>query len=307
MTFAQLYSRLIMEGEVLKHNTRKDFIYPDARQPLKDTQVIRVYHAFNDFKDCYRALKVGISGKDRVARRYSYENNNNPKGLFVSINPQTVKDFGNYVIEFHAPVKDLEAPVWPGGSYTVQGQMEQFFSSEEEREQARLKAREQAKKEKYESISKADRPELANSIYFSHEEQALFTGDLNANSIRAVWVNKTPEMSGKYSTYERMKPIEFLKKFKDQFKFERYDHQEKKNVPGYDDHVTASRLFKPRDKVTLKGLFEAVRKEHGGVSDSLTDEYLIDVFKNNPDYLRRYLWPDQAKSVQKELDLINPN
>lgn len=302
MTFAQLYSRLIMEGEVLKHNTPKDFIYPDQRQPLRDNQIIRVYHAFNDFRDCYRALKVGISGKDRVGRRYSYENNNNPKGLFVSINFQTVKDFGNYVIEFHAPVKDLEAPVWPGGSYTVQGQMEQYFSDENDREKARMKAREKASKSQYDSIAKSDRPELAHILYFSHEEQALFTGNLNPNSIRAVWVNPTPNISGKYSTYERMKPNEFLVKFKDQFKFERYDHQERKNVPSYDDHQSANRLFNPRDKVTLNDLFQKIKENY----KEMDTDYLISVFKNNDHYLNMYLWPDQAAAVKKELDLINP-
>ena len=133
------------------------YVYNDV-PPLKDTDVVRVYHGFYDNKYAYQFCKYGASGKELTSRVYSYESNNNPYGLFVTSNFKKAKDFSRpynglaVIIEFNARVKDLEAPVWPGGGYTVQGQMSHYWKGNDlkaqmaDRESGRLKGREDIKK-----------------------------------------------------------------------------------------------------------------------------------------------------------------
>jgi hypothetical protein len=53
----------------------------ENENPLHDSETIRVYHGFNDFKDVEIILKNGLSGKENARRIYSYEIGNNPYGL----------------------------------------------------------------------------------------------------------------------------------------------------------------------------------------------------------------------------------
>jgi hypothetical protein len=123
-SFSEFYK--IQEARVINAN--------DQKVPLKDNETIRVYHAFNNPQDLYDILKYGTSGNLRAKRIYSYEANNNPKGFFVSIDFKTVKGFGQYIMELHTRVSDLEAPVWPSGSYTVQGEYSKYWDEENPRE-----------------------------------------------------------------------------------------------------------------------------------------------------------------------------
>jgi hypothetical protein len=290
MNFKEYY--ILREAKVLTPASRKDpskpnytkYFYPEDREPLKDSDTIRLYHGFNNINDLFYTLEMGLSGKDNAKRIYSYEYNNNPKGLFVTISLDVAKDFGNYVIEIHSPVSELEAPIWPGGSYTVQGQMSQYFSSDEDREETRLKRREDAKKSNEESIRNSDRPELAE-LLFSGEQQALFKGDLNNNSIRAIWVNSTPERSGRFSNYKRMSIKEFLKE---------YESLKPKKKDYYNRQY--NKILKPREKFSYNLLMDRLKKEY----PKMSEEYINSVFKDMDEReMSTYLWPDQIEDAMK--------
>ena len=161
--------------------------------PLKDDETITVYHGFNSFLDAAIATKYGLSGKVKAKRVYSPESNNNPKGLFVSPSFKIAKKFATcgVVIEFNVKVGQLEAPVWPKGSYAIQGQMASYFKDDEEREKKRSEMRDAHKVSDDKNVAKSDRPELSATLAKMAEKQALYVGDLNPNMIRAVWYNET--------------------------------------------------------------------------------------------------------------------
>lgn len=263
---------------------KRSIIYPEDREPLKDSDTIRVYHGFNNINDLFYTLEMGLSGKERANRIYSYEFNNNPRGLFVTISLDVAKNFGSYIIEFHSPVSELEAPLWPSGSYTVQGGMSSYWKDEKEREEYGLKLREELKNSKEESIRNSDRPELANSL-FHGEQQALFKGELNPNSIRAIWVNSTPERSGRFSNYKRMSVKSFLKE---------YNYLKPKKKDYYNRQY--NKLLKPREKFSYSLLMDRIKNEY----PEMEEDYINDVFKNMGEKeLNTYLWPEQIKDALK--------
>jgi len=178
---------------------------------LQDTQTIRVYHGFNSVDDACVAAQHGLSGGEKARRTYSYEANNNPKGLFVTIDFNMAKKFtktDGVIMEFQTQVSNLEAPIWPGGgSYAVQGQKSGTFADDQEREDQRLKNREAERTgSDHQGVRDSDRPELASTLFDNSEKQALFVGDLNANMIRRFWV-KTDG-----TTYVPMTRQEFVRK-----------------------------------------------------------------------------------------------
>lgn len=283
MTFKKFFQ--LYEAKVFKFNRRKQnkYIYPDEYEPLKDSDTIRVYHGFYNQYDLVRALKYGLSGKQRANRIYSYEFNNNPSGLFVTISFDMAKSFGQFIAEIHTKVSDLEAPVWPGGTFTVAGQMAQYFSSEEEREQTRLSDREKAKQSEYKAIRDSDRPEVAFRLFSDGENQALFTGELNSNSIRAIWVNKDLNVAGKYSEYIRMTPKEFLQKY---------------GNDSDDDITYYHKIFKPREKFDIAEFLRRIEQKY-----KIDSEEAIEIFKSlDVNSLSTYLWPAQITEFKKYLE-----
>lgn len=200
----------------------------EKEEPLKDTETIRVFHGFNDFKDVETVITVGLSGKERARRIYSFEAGNNPYGLFVSIDLNAIKRarfaHSGVIIEFSTKVSDLEAPVWVGGrNYFVQGEYTKSFKDLDEREQQRLLNRQRAGESPYDYIAKSDRPELAETIFDNPERQALFVGDLDPNMIKYVWYNERLHKNRKLDgEWVRMKRIDFIKKVGLNNKDERY-------------------------------------------------------------------------------------
>ena len=217
--------------------------------------------------------KFGLTGKEKAKRQYSYEFGNNPKGLFVSVDFNIVKQnfaHGGVIVEFATKVSKLEAPVWVGGrSYFVQGEYTKSFKDDEEREQQQLQNREKHKQSKYSAIANSDRPELAWALYDGPEKQALFVGDLNPNMIRAFWVNeklrKERLTNGKW---ERLSRDEFLKRYdKDEFlKFKQAVHRPGKETE-YQDMYTDSyydkkhKLFMPAENFSEEELRKRLKKE----------------------------------------------
>ena len=277
------------------HNLREATILPGYRKqmpsgnntfpPLKDDATIRVYHGFNRISDIFQTLKRGVSGQERAHRIYSYEYNNNPKGLFVTISLNVAKEFGNYVIEFHTKVRDLESPVWPGGRFTVPGEYSSSFNSEEEREDQRMVARKKAMQSKDPAVRESDRPELADILYTSSEQQALFTGSLNANSVRAIWVSPDTSRTAGVLTFKRMTVDEFLKTHA----------AEDTEKPKYN-----FRLLQPRDKFTMESFMDKMMsgmKKYGMGRQEVIDS-LLGLDKQD---LLTYLWPNQVEDAWKSI------
>jgi hypothetical protein len=268
-SFSEFYK--IQEARVINAN--------DQKVPLKDNETIRVYHAFNNPQDLYDILKYGTSGKLRAKRIYSYEANNNPKGFFVSIDFKTVKGFGQYIMELHTRVSDLEAPVWPSGSYTVQGEYSKYWDEENPREKGTEAAREKAKQSKEDYIRNSDRPELADSLYNNYEKQALFVGELDANSIRAIWVNKDMKKDGRYSTYDRMSVKEFLK-----------------THPSKPSSEHRFKIFTPREEFDVDVMLKRFNQRFDRMS---TDDILNGLKYVDDRGLAVHFWPKQMAAVKK--------
>lgn len=282
-----------------KNRKNAKWIDPDEQQPLTDNKTVRVYHGVSDLRQFIHMLQHGLSGNTKISRRYSYENDNNPKGLFVTPDLKVAKEFGSYIIEFHTKVSDLEAPVWPGGSYTVQGGMEQFWKHDGEREEKRLADRERISNDEQtpSPIKKSDRPELAAS-FFTGESQALFTGDLDPNSIRAVWISDTPQTSrfSNFTRYDRKSALDLLQKH---------------GIPSeYGGKVTASdkdllrntKFFKPRDTGSVETLMTRF-KERGGYHAKMPLDKIVKTLKGNSTYIRQITWSDrQAQELTQDLN-----
>jgi hypothetical protein len=178
--------------------------------PLKRGDTVRVFHGFRSPEDAMRLAKMGLSGALRASRVYSYEANNNPKGLFVTANINVAKNFvGAYgtrtIVEFNARAEDLETPVWPGGSYTVQGQMASYFDHDhagrrqrsEMRKNTRLNAQMAGK-----HISDSDDPATALTLMTDTEMQALFIGHLDPQEVTCFWVEGERGQWASYSVEE---------------------------------------------------------------------------------------------------------
>lgn len=275
------------EGKVL--NYLKDV------DPIKDTDKIRVYHGFYSVADAIVALTHGLSGQVRASRIYSYEYGNNPKGLFVSSDFNTVKkNFAGsgIIIEFETFASNLEAPVWAGqDNFFVQGQYTKSFKSPEERDAETLRKREKYKTDDPEGkyfkhrISKSDRPELGQSLYDNVERQALFVGNLNPNEIKNVWFNE-----GRYfrnttiEPWKRYSRKDFLRKFGETLM------KDTKNSDKY--HNAQSKIFKPNDDLTIDKLKTKAAEESWNYND------LIKVLKRDTYYQNLFLFPKQIKQFK---------
>lgn len=267
-------------------------------EPLRDNETIRVYHGAREIETIIMALTYGLSGDTRANRAYSYEFNNNPKGLFVTPSLKVAKEFGQHIIELHVKVSDLESPVWPGGSFTGQGGYSKNFNDDDEREEERQRKRSEASKSNDENIANSDRPELAEIISSSYEPQALFTGNLNRNSIRAIWVSSNP--NNITAKYVRMTVPEFLKKFSKEGIDTRFGKVSKSYV-SLDKQAeikAKSKLFNPRENPSVEQLMSAALKKY----PHLDEDELAAILVKNPDYVAKFVWGDRnAARLHSEL------
>jgi hypothetical protein len=270
---------------------------------LKDSDTIRVYHGFNNYEYAVTAAKFGLSGKEKAKRIYSYESNNNPYGLFITLDLDTAKKFtyptgdkGICVIfELNVKVSDLEAPVWPSGSYTVQGQMAKYWKDDEDRyKNGTLVAREVAKKEYSDSkfVMNADRPELAATLV-GNERQALFIGDINPNMIKNIWYGEGGKHGYSPKNYERISIKEFLNKFKN-FKPEKNVYGGMSNTEQ-DFHDKKNMLFKPNDDFSMEKLDKYLNDNNSGYNNGV--EFIKILGKYNE--INRYFWPKQINQMKQ--------
>lgn len=287
-----------------------DVMSISKEEPLKDSDTIRVYHGFNDYEDAIMAVKFGFSGKERAKRIYSYEANNNPNGLFVTLDLNTAKQFVHprgkrgitVIMELSVKVSELEAPVWPNGSYTVQGQMSKNWEDDNDRyENGTLKAREEASQSKYPFVSGADRPELASTLMGS-ENQALFMGDINPNMIKRVFFGESGKQGHIAKNLDRISAKEFLSKFETHEPEKGRYSRGGKDVEGYTDKGLAfnrkkQKLFQPNDDFSMDVLSQKLKDV--GYSDG-SEEESLDFLKN--EYSLEFLWPKQIEQIK---NLIN--
>jgi len=271
--------------------------------PLMDDETIRVYHGFYNFKDGLAIAKFGMSGKDRAKRIYSYESGNNPKGLFVSVQFDTVKrnfSGSGLIMEFSTKVRDLEAPVWVGGrSYYVQGEYTKSFKDDAEREEQQLANREKHAQSEYPAIANSDRPELAWALYDGPEKQALYTGDLNPNMIQAFWVNETLKNERRTNgPWVRMSRNEFMKKYYSEDAFKQIEkYGDGRETTRYDDRLISgnNKLFQPAEDFTVEAL-KAKLKEMEYDYDDFVETYI----KRNDQYaLKSHFYPKQLAQISK--------
>lgn len=267
-----------------------------SEEPLADDEVIRVYHGFGGERDAFSTCKYGLTGRVRAKRTYSYEAGNNPKGLFVTVDMNVAKQFTNcgIIMEFHAKMSDLEAPVWSGGgSYFVQGDYTTSFKDNDEREEQRMKSRERASNDRNAQVAQSDRPELADTLFNNAEKQALYIGDLNPNMIRAFWVNerllKDRRIGGDYtritrSDFEKLYVAPNVGKYM-------------KDRMGNSDIIDKSfRPFKPNDNFDM-----AVIIDKWGEEADVYLQGLLDRMAKGDHYaeeeVHRFLYPKQIQQA----------
>lgn len=268
-------------------------------EPLKDDDVITVYHGFNEFLDAAITVTYGLSGKVRIPRIYSYENNNNPRGLFVSPKFEATKYFANsgVIIEFNVKVNQLEAPVWPGKGYTVQGGMSEYFKDEDEREKKRLLNREEDRNSEDKNIANSDRPELSTTLVNMGEKQALYIGDLNPNMIRAVWYNEILHTQRRTNgSWTRMSVKDFIKLI---------PSDTLKTKGGYynsniDSKIerSNSKAFKPNDELTTEGL-NKIANMYGLGLDKVIELFTKLVNRDSLDEINYFMWPKQIEQFKE--------
>jgi len=277
---------------------------PEKQAPFKDSDVLTLYHGFRDLSDAVYVAKHGLSGKDWPHRVYSYEFNNNPRGLFVTLSKKKAAEFAGGIdahamIEFKARYGELESPVWPGGSYTVQGQMSQSFRSKFDRVQAGKALRKQAVASagKWDFVGKSDRPEVAQTLMRNGELQALFTGHLNPNRIARVWVREKEPDEGYLDTRQPFQPLarrEFLKRFESK-------PDKSRPVRGLPDKQV-SRLLRPQDEWDPDEFLKRLSADRGMAVPELLDALAAPWFQAAAKGgLDSWVWPKQLPQALRWL------
>lgn len=273
--------------------------------PAKLGDVFRVFHGFRSLDEAVHVARRGLSGKSWASRVYSYEANNNPFGLFVTVNFDTAKEFvgtsyDRAILEFNATYEDLESPVWPGGGYTVQGQMSQYFSGDPgtpTHRRSRIQAMRQRDSDVIDNkytpnfVKQSHSPYKASVLMASGEQQALFIGDLSPNDIAGIWVQENDGIDSRWSEnpWIKMSVKQFL---------EKYDTEDVKE----DDH--RMKAFLPTDVFTPEAFFANI---YNGITretfDRVCKMWAKDIRRSsNKKYtfletVGKYLWPKQYASA----------
>lgn len=262
-----------------------------VQTPLRNDEVIRVFHGFSTIDDAILIAKYGTSGKGKHARRFSYENGMNPHGLFVTTSPVVFQDFAEgyniFVgIEFSAKISDLDFPVWNGqNTYFGQGSNPQPFGNKEERDMQRNSYQQDALNPTYnkKAIVQSDNPALAHSIFNNNEHQALFVGDLDPNMIKRFWVKDIT----KGKRWVKFTRTEFLRVYGKK-EIEKYIDEEHKNPK--------ERLYRPNEDFdSIEGAAQRYLKKYGrDVSLEEVCDYINRGFEEGVGYIiSSYFWPKQ--------------
>ncbi len=267
------------------------------RQPMVRGDRVRVFHGFRDLPDAVKTARHGLTGKERASRVYSYESDNNPKGLFVTMNPKIAQDFGGVVIEFMADFADLDAPVWPGGSYTVQGGLSQYFGRGPKGRAARAQRGRDAEEETMgyvkndpdylAHVAASEKKYLTYLLTGTREQQALFVGDLEPQQIMAFYLR--PERYDQ--PWEKLTLEQFLERYAET----KTPHNDK--------------VFSPSEEFSGEEFLARLGKNFGGEAhvDEVFRDQWTDLMKKEPrgrsaafaNLVGDFLWPRQLIPAMK--------
>jgi hypothetical protein len=283
---------------------------PDQIDPLKENEEIRVYHGFYSINDAINIALHGTSGKMRAKRVYSYESENNPRGMFITLDLKTAKK--NFaagtqptVMQFVVKEDELEPPTWPGGGWTGQGQMAKYFyehpaGSRLGRIEKIKQDKEEAKQSKYKSISQSHRPELAN-LLFGSEMQALFVGHLEANRIEGFHVQRQQKEYRRVNDpWEFISREQFIKEFSNNFNYERVaDDNSKYRIftPNQDfDWQQIAKYFNDKYRKSLETEVDVYNFIGVIMPKDFKKAMSRDVFEST---FSQYFWPKQLPQLHR--------
>lgn len=318
----------------------------DISDPFKDNEKYIVYHGFRNITDAWKTLKYGLTGQVNVPRTYSYESQNNPYGLFVTLNQKDAGEFSStfgeaVIIEFIAEGSELEAPVWPGGSYTVQGEYAQYWKGEtyeeqmQDRENTRLKRREDLKSQLEKEIQELEERIQYNIDYIKYFEtienidentqnflegkkQTLQSLEADLAHKKAIYESDRPELAKTLVGPEHQALfIGDLNPEDIRAVWVRTENSEKGYMLATDPFIRMSpqefmekfedksnkdfdrKIFKPKDAFDPQKFLENM------------PQYLIKdlqrtatIFLENRDYLDYYFWPRQKEGAIKYFESI---
>ncbi|MFA7219094.1 MAG: hypothetical protein WC119_01020 [Synergistaceae bacterium] len=299
----------------IAQNKRREFGFDNAenvfykviekQEAFQEDDELRVYHAFRDMNDAIITAKHGLSGQSVAERVYSYESNNNPKGLFITTNFETAKDFTTFgaIMEFTCRYKELEIPVWPGGGYTVQGGMSEYWDwdkLDEQRQQAILKQREKAKQSEYKAIANSSRPELAEMLMAPREYQALFIGNLNPSRINSFWVQKHEDTPLISDPWEELAREDFI---------QQYQYSKRKGFDGKETmenkHIDIkNKVYMPEDEFDATDFLKRLADDHGWPVNKILEIIKSWNIDEASKYLQAFLWPKQIPPMEQWLQLL---
>lgn len=151
----------------------------------------------------------------------------------------------------------------------------------EERQEFQKRKREELKKfHNDENIKNSDYPDVINSLFNNYESQALFVGNLDPNSIRAIWISPNFKITPEIQTFKRISPKQFLKKYK-----ELDLRKDKKNF----------KIFKPREKFDLDVLIYRIQKNY-----NMSKEQILKILKTiDLKSMKIHLWDHQLAEFEK--------
>jgi hypothetical protein len=277
----KIFKRMTNLGESSLSFKEFNLVYSELFEFSDHEEQIFVYHGFNDIQDGVDAIVHGLSGKSSVPRLYSYEADNNPNGLFVTPDLKLAKSFGKIVIGFEAKVMELEAPVWPNGSYTSPGQASGAFghgrTGRVARHQAMKDEHSDLQNSEHEDIKLSVAPRLQKSLFHSGEPQALFIGHLDPKRIAFISVMR----NNKVTDWDEISMDEFKKEFQD---------VSTKN---------SKKIYNPEDTFSADTFYAGLTQQMKFLAPEKIDEIASRAFRSeNPrqsfrSSFEKFLWPKQ--------------
>ena len=180
----------LSQASKLLVNAGVTHVYVDAAfENLQPSTMLTLFHG-TDATEAAKFLKYGLDGTKVVSRTH---NQGNERGIYVTPDQKTARDFGDIVFEFRAPAKLLFPTArWGLGSV---GRKTQY-------------ARDNAA----ERYPKSFRPIVSIQLNDTIEPQAMLIGYVPVRNITAVWFSKPEDPKAvKYPVEEAAKLLSLYK------------------------------------------------------------------------------------------------
>lgn len=284
------------------HHDYTNMKYDTEISPLKAGDTITVYHGYNDYNNAILTAKYGISGAEKANRVYSYEFDNNPKGLFVTPSFKVASQFVSgykiaVIMEFTASLSELEAPAWPTGGWVGYGGYSQNWGLGAPGRAARRKAQKELSTkhrddpQNPESVRLSDDPYLANIVLSIGESQALFIGHLNPKRITAMHVKEYDSQRVSTTDWVSMTPDDFIKTYGQLLDTKKDRNQSYKMFKPDDNFEPEIFINKLNSEMRIKDSYETLIRIAKHI---FTDKHKMSQFQQ---YLGNYLWPKQIPTA----------